>query len=138
MSTGLQPRRPDLRGQCQSAAKELVEQDASLRLVRGWYIDVDWGEQEHWWCERPDGTIVDPTVEQFPTGHMPSLRCYREYNGVHPCPGCCIPVEGDSGLCCGPCEGATVGISVGFCTCEFDEKLIELADRFDASTRGAS
>ncbi|KMV15978.1 hypothetical protein ACT17_23090 [Mycolicibacterium conceptionense] len=125
MSTGLQPRRPDLRGKCQAAAKELAAQDPTLRVVRGWYIDIDWGEQEHWWCERPDGTVIDPTVEQFPTGHVEALRQYREYAGVHPCPGCGIPVEGETGFCCGGCHGATVGVPIGSCVCEFNHQLLD-------------
>lgn len=123
MSTGLQPRRPDLRGKCQPAAEALANADPTLRVVRGWYVDIDWGEQEHWWCQRPDGTIVDPTVEQFPTGHVPALRQYREYFGVYPCFGCGIDIAEGAGVgegryCCGECYGADVGFPAGRCLCE--------------------
>lgn len=119
----LSPRRPELRGTCERAAQELAHEDSSLRVVRGWYIDAQWGRQEHWWCERPNGTILDPTVEQFPTGHVPALREYQEYQGVHSCPGCGAPVvteDSSSGFCCGPCLGGTVGVPMsggGTCRC---------------------
>jgi hypothetical protein len=116
----LTPRRPELRGTCHEAAESLVEADHSLALVRGWYIDVVWGPREHWWCTRTDGEIVDPTVEQFPTGHIPELREYVPYEGIHPCPGCSVAVregEGYEGFCCAECYGATVGIPIGRCRC---------------------
>jgi hypothetical protein len=28
-------------------------------------VYCNWGRREHWWCETPDGTIVDPTASQF-------------------------------------------------------------------------
>ena len=122
MSGIFQPRQPELRGKCKDKATAAAAEDPSLRLVRGWYIDPDWGEQEHWWCEREDGEIVDPTVEQFPSGHIPGLRSYREYIGIYPCPGCGIDVHEDSpnrssGFCCGACYGATVGMYIGRCEC---------------------
>lgn len=89
-------------------------------LVRGWYVDAIWGEQEHWWCETSDGTIVDPTVEQFPTGHVPALRSYRPYDGVYPCGGCGASIrdgEDQDGFCCGACYGSVVGIWIGACEC---------------------
>lgn len=116
----LQPRQPLLRGTCERAARELVAQDPALTLVRGWYVDAIWGEQEHWWCTTADSTIVDPTVEQFPTGHIPNLRSYREYAGVYPCGGCGVPIaedDGVDGFCCGACYGSVVGVWVGTCTC---------------------
>jgi hypothetical protein len=118
----LTPRRPALRGTCQKAAESLVATDPSLTLVRGWYIDAVWGQQEHWWCTDAEGGIIDPTVEQFPTGHIESLREYLPYNGLHPCPGCGTPVRAEDGetgggFCCGGCYGSTVGIYVGPCTC---------------------
>jgi hypothetical protein len=58
---------PSLRGKCKEAAEALCAADPMLRLVRGYYYDAVWGPQAHWWCERPDGTIVDPTAAQFPT-----------------------------------------------------------------------
>lgn len=116
----MRPLRPELRGTCRTAAEQLAETDPSLSVVRGWYVDAHWGRQEHWWCVRPDGEIVDPTVEQFPTGHVPGLREYIPYEGVHPCPGCGTEVHADrnySGFCCGACFGSTVGLPAGRCGC---------------------
>lgn len=116
----LQPRRPDLRGTCQQAIERLVADEPHLTAARGWYLDAQWGPQEHWWAVDADGEITDPTVEQFPTGHIPTLRRYQAYDGTHPCPGCGVHVETEQssdGFCCGPCHGATVGIPVGFCQC---------------------
>jgi len=120
----LQPRQPQLRGKCQKMAEALAAEDPSLRLVRGWYIDAHWGEQEHWWCVSAAGEIVDPTVEQFPTGHIPELRLYREYDGYYPCPGCGVPIDVENsptmmdGYCCGTCYGEAVGFpGYGICRC---------------------
>lgn len=116
----LQPRQPQLRGTCERAAKELAASTPGLRVARGWYLDAAWGDQEHWWCVDADGVIHDPTVEQFPTGHIPALRSYQEYDGSHPCAGCGIRVQEKdsvSGFCCGPCYGATIGLPVGRCSC---------------------
>lgn len=38
-----------------------------LKRVRGHYICPVWGEREHWWLVAPDGSIVDPTRDQFPS-----------------------------------------------------------------------
>lgn len=106
-------------------AEALADDDTSLRLVRGWYIDALWGEQEHWWCVNSAGEILDPTVEQFPTGHIPELRKYREYSGIYSCPGCGVAIAVETsptmtadGFCCGTCYGDTVGFpGYGVCSC---------------------
>lgn len=55
------------RGKCKKLAEAAVAEDPTLRLVRGYYTCPMWRTTEpHWWCERPDGTIVDPTKDQFP------------------------------------------------------------------------
>lgn len=104
---------PDLRGKCESMSKAAVEADPTLRLVRGWYHDPDWGRQEHWWTERPDGTILDPTSGQFPWGGIPHL--YEEYQGVFPCGECGADVregEGYDGCCNEVCFGRMVGLGI--------------------------
>ena len=119
----LKPRRPELRGTCEEAAKKLATQDPTLTVVRGWYHDTLWGTQEHWWCTTADGAVVDPTVEQFPTGHIESLRSYEPYAGTFPCYGCGIEISEDDhtmGCCCGACYGSVVGIWAGRCTCATD------------------
>lgn len=116
------PRHPELAGTCKQAVEKLVREDPSLTAVTGWYHDALWGAREHWWATREDGTIVDPTVEQFPTGHHPELRSYEVYDGTLPCRGCDlrIPKEQHSintGFCCGGCFADTVGVPCDPCTC---------------------
>jgi len=55
------------RGKCKEFCQREIEKDPSLTMVRGSYFDAFWGEQHHWWCVKPDGTILDPTKDQFPT-----------------------------------------------------------------------
>ncbi len=55
------------RGRCKEMCLAEMKRDATLTLVRGSYWDVFWGEQQHWWLVKPDGTIVDPTKDQFPS-----------------------------------------------------------------------
>lgn len=73
------------RGKCKLFSEELCQQDPTLILVRGWYWDAIWGRQEHWWCKKPDGTIVDPTKDQFPSK---GLCLYEEYKGITECEYC--------------------------------------------------
>lgn len=105
--------RASLRGKCEAMAKAAVEADPTLRLVRGWYHDLSWGRQEHWWTVRPDGTIHDPTSAQFPHGGITAL--YEEYQGVFPCQGCGADVREDDpdryDTCCTyTCYGRMVGV----------------------------
>ena len=100
-----------LRGRCREMSDKAAAADPTLTIVRGWYDDPVWGAQEHWWCKRPDGTIVDPTAAQFPTGGVVSL--YREFAGMFPCAECGEEfAEGDGyDVCCsGECYGRMVGV----------------------------
>lgn len=54
------------RGKCKQMSEALVAEDPTLTLVRGHYFCPFWNRDEpHWWCVKPDGTIVDPTAKQF-------------------------------------------------------------------------
>lgn len=76
----------EFRGQCLPLCKALIAGDASLRLVRGHYFCPVWHSAEpHWWCEKPDGTVVDPSCRQFPSN---GRGCYEEFNGVVECSNC--------------------------------------------------
>lgn len=102
-----------LRGKCEAQSKAAVEADPTLRLVRGWYHDPDWGRQEHWWTEHPDGTIYDPTSAQFPFGGITAF--YEEYVGVFPCANCGKDVAEESperyeNCCTTRCFGYMVGV----------------------------
>lgn len=102
----------ELRGKCREYAEAAVATDPSLRLVRGWYVDPIWGREEHWWTERPDGSIYDPTSAQFPMGGV--AEWYEEFHGVFPCQQCGVEVAEDDlylGCCCsGECYGRMVGV----------------------------
>jgi hypothetical protein len=73
------------RGKCREMSEELVLEDRSLRLVKGWYVCPIWGKQAHWWTVRQDGTIVDPTVAQFLSNGAGE---YVEYDGTVECAQC--------------------------------------------------
>lgn len=76
----------DLRGKCKELSEQEVKDDPSLTLVRGYYHCPIWGRQQHWWCKKPDGTIVDPSVKQFPTAGVGAD--YEEYDGIVFCEYC--------------------------------------------------
>lgn len=42
----------------------MVEEFPELRRVCGLAL-CTWGNDQHWWCAAPDGTVIDPTVSQF-------------------------------------------------------------------------
>lgn len=73
------------RGKCREMSEALVATDPSLALVRGHYYCPWWGEQAHWWVKRSDGTIVDPTKDQFPSK---GAGQYVEFDGLVNCSSC--------------------------------------------------
>ena len=74
------------RGKCKEMSEALCLQDPSLKLVRGHYWCPIWNTEEpHWWCEREDGTIVDPTKLQFPSSGCGE---YIHYDGTTTCEYC--------------------------------------------------
>jgi hypothetical protein len=76
----------EFRGKCKELAEEAVRADPSLRLVRGFYHCPIWGKQAHWWAVKPDGTVVDPSVKQFPTAG--AMAEYEEFDGNIECEFC--------------------------------------------------
>lgn len=74
------------RGKCRELCEEAIKEDPSLKLVRGYYICPLWGSQPHWWCIKSDGTIVDPSVKQFPTAGIGAD--YIEFDGSIECEHC--------------------------------------------------
>jgi hypothetical protein len=76
----------EFRGKCKELAEASVAADPSLRVVRGFYHCPMWGKQAHWWAVKPDGTIVDPSVKQFPTAG--ALAEYEEFDGCIECEFC--------------------------------------------------
>ncbi len=51
-------------GRCASASAGMAMAFSALRVAKGWCYS-DHGILEHCWCVAPDGSIVDPTAEQF-------------------------------------------------------------------------
>lgn len=103
------------RGKCKELSEAEVAADPSLRLVRGHYYCPIWNTEEpHWWCARPDGTILDPSARQFPSK---GLGTYTEFNGLVSCANCSkeVPeedasIEGNYAFCSGACHMRFVGL----------------------------
>ncbi len=103
------------RGKCQQMSEAAAAADPTLRVVRGHYLCPIWGEQEHWWCVKPDGTVVDPTSAQFPSR---GLGEYREWDGKVSCAEChkvmtldqVGSAEGRYAFCSSGCHGRFVGV----------------------------
>jgi len=101
------------RGKCKEMSEALVAADSTLTLVRGYYYCIVWGEQPHWWVKKLDGTIIDPTKDQFP-----SKGCgeYVEFDGNINCSNCGkqmkeedADIEGNYAFCSYECHGRFVG-----------------------------
>ena len=103
------------RGKCKEMSEAAIVADSSLRLVRGHYICPVWGEQQHWWTVRADGSIVDPTAAQFPSK---GTGVYVEFDGMVPCAECGKELreaeleyaDGRYAYCSGECYGRFVGV----------------------------
>lgn len=90
-----------IRGSCHAAVEDMVVAFPELRVVRGYY-----GGCSHWWCETPDGEVVDPTAAQFEPGDS-----YVEYDGPDPLGKCMncgsyVWTGGFSGFCSSECLAA--------------------------------
>ena len=73
------------RGKCKKECEKSILLDSSLTLVRGHYIDPEWGQQQHWWTVKPDGKVFDPTARQFPSNGAGE---YIPFNGECTCENC--------------------------------------------------
>jgi hypothetical protein len=77
-------------GRCREVAEAMAAAFPELVRVRGHYYCWAWGERTHWWLIDPEGQIVDPTAEQFPSkGHgvyTPWDESQPEPTGI--CPNC--------------------------------------------------
>ena len=102
------------RGKCKEMSEALIADDPSLELVRGYYLCPWWGEQPHWWVKRRDGSILDPTKDQFPS--KGSGR-YIEFDGMIECSNCGkeiseddADIDGNYAFCSYQCHGRFVGV----------------------------
>ncbi len=103
------------RGKCKEMSEALCKENPELTLVRGHYYCPIWDSDEpHWWCTKPDGTIVDPTKLQFPSkGH----GIYTPFNGYCECANCGKEIleeeattDGRFAFCSLTCYGQFVGV----------------------------
>lgn len=103
------------RGRCREMSEALVAADPTLTLVRGYYTCPIWGTQEpHWWCKKPDGTIVDPTAKQFPSA---GKGFYEEFDDWFECADCGKRIKEEDGhimgsyiVCSETCARRLVGV----------------------------
>lgn len=103
------------RGRCKELSEAACEEDPTLRLVRGHYYCPMWNRDEpHWWTVRQDGTIHDPTREQFPSR---GLGVYTPFDGTVSCAECGKEVaeeeadlDGNYAFCSYRCHGRFVGV----------------------------
>jgi hypothetical protein len=74
------------RGKCKELSEAAVAADQTLTLVRGYYFCPIWNSCEaHWWTVRSDGSIYDPTKEQFPSR---GAGIYTPFDGTIKCSQC--------------------------------------------------
>ena len=79
------------RGKCKELSEQAALNDSTLKLVRGHYYCPMWNKDEaHWWTKRQDGTIYDPSKDQFPSKGM---GIYKEFNGIVECAECGKDIE---------------------------------------------
>lgn len=104
------------RGKCKEFAEAACVDDPTLRLVRGKYYCPIWNTEEpHWWTVHEDGSIYDPTKDQFPSH---GLGFYEEFDGMVSCDNCGRSMqekdiknsEGRYVFCSYRCHGRFVGV----------------------------
>ena len=103
------------RGKCKEFAEDAAQKDPTLRLVRGhYYCPIANRNEPHWWCERSDGPIFDPTKLQFLSR---GAGLYKEFDGYIECAQCEKTVEevdayieGKYGFCSTKCKMRFVGL----------------------------
>lgn len=106
------------RGKCKEMSEAAVLADPTLTLVRGHYYCPVWNTEEpHWWCVKPDGTIVDPTALQFGSK---GLGLYTPFDGTVECSNCGKQMTEEEALfdsnyafCSSRCFGYFVGVPCG-------------------------
>lgn len=74
------------RGKCYEMCMNLILDDPTLTMVRGHYYCPIWNtDEQHWWCVKPNGEIVDPTKLQF---RSKGNGIYTPFNGMVSCEYC--------------------------------------------------
>lgn len=94
---------PDPHGQCKEVTEQMAAAFPELRRVRGHYVCPSDGPQTHWWMVTPDGTVLDPTKEQFASKGQ---GAYEPHEGPEPtgtCLNCGGLVYGETSFCNSNC-----------------------------------
>lgn len=105
----------EFRGRCKELAEAACAADSELTLVRGYYFCLQWArEEQHWWCTKPDGTIVDPSARQFPCN---GAGIYTPFDGFVECAECGKSLKEEDAIfesryafCSSRCLGRFVGV----------------------------
>ena len=99
-------------GKCKKYVDQMKQVFPELVVRRGFYHCPIWNERQHWWLEAEDGSIIDPTAEQFPSkggGRYEPLNDDeledRVPTGV--CMDCGKPVYHHALFCSAACEEST-------------------------------
>jgi hypothetical protein len=66
---------------CREVTQSMAEAFPDLKRIRGHYCCPVSGTQPHWWLIDSQGSIVDPTANQFPSR---GTGDYVEYAGPEP------------------------------------------------------
>ena len=94
----------DPHGQCMEITERMAAAFPELRRVRGHYVCPYQGPRPHWWLITPDGTVLDPTKEQFVSQGCHGT--YEPYEGPEPtgeCLNCGALVYGAETFCNSNC-----------------------------------
>ena len=76
-------------GECHKYCKEMKEVFPELEIKKGFYYDFQWGERMHGWLVDPEGNIVDPTKNQYPSrGNGKYVELKEEELPTGMCPNC--------------------------------------------------
>lgn len=103
------------RGKCKEFSELACAENPNLTMVRGHYYCPIWNRNEqHWWCVDQDGTIHDPTKQQFPSN---GLGEYVPFDGHVTCDNCSKQIledearfEGRYAFCSTACVMRFVGL----------------------------
>ena len=97
-------------GQCKEVSRKMAEVFPELKRIRGHYYCWAWGERAHWWLADANGTIIDPTAQQFPSKgkgeYVPWPEGALEPTGM--CPNCGDPCYDGNTCCSESCANAYV------------------------------